>query len=705
MGLVCFLAFTLGTLAKGGVQLVATAEPAVGAPALSRASRLKSSPKTKNKKILKADNASQVLVNSEKSLKDNGFKFFIKSLKEKLLATNFKDFRLLAPFVSVLSFILARKYILNSNNSDNIPSDEEKNKEIVTATSNNNLGEEYEKLKADYNNLKVENEGCKKLKEDYDTLQKKFQDLLKNNDPSGVVNLKNKADGNKGTYFLLLILFTTSLTLAFYTRVLYIKNKHLSKEALTKMNEFLFEKNKKFSEETLAKGEVIERHRQVEDCMSTFLNTYLPRLESKGKIFEDENPESDFNDRYAWEYGGVFSKNAHKNNKKFIKALLKRVYDDLWSDSNLCHGGNFVRNKLVKEVKNYKDDEFFKYLENKLKKYKLLAPKDEKTGKYSEFVELSFITKRKKIKGEGNCEFEREVKAIKKSELRNIDDIKNLKDENKENGEKTPDFKHLLYMRIDKDRFPLVDVVYEDVENQTSLTFKKNFYDVMPHSFADIEIKADEKVNYKVVMIELNKESFPEVEGICRDEMGVYYRFKRSFFDVVPTKVIFDNFIYPGKCNLYALPVDWGEYNEYFRVVLPKFYAKIYTNGEKEAVKKRIVEGFLLGKDDFECYENEEREEIEEREILERAKFLLIPLMYKDEIEKEYRDDFFNFMKEYIIKGNEGIFERACVGIPGAEEFCKSVLGKANDKNKENKIENGGNNNILNGNMGQNIDS
>ena len=633
--LACFLAFTLGALAKTGVQLVAVPGSVDRIPKNLQVSRQGVLPKTKKKnKILKADDSSKTLVNSKKALEANRFKLFIKSLKEKLLATNFKDFRLLAPFVSIISFILARKYILYSGSFDS-PGNEEKNKELVAATSNNNLGEEYEKLKEDYNNLKIENEGYKKLKEDYDDLQKKFQDLLRNNyKKSDVLDLNNNTK--------LLILFMACLSLSFYTSFLHIKNKRLDKE-----KESLFEKNKKFSEETLAKGEVIERHRQAEDCMSTFLNTYLPRLESKGKIFEDENLAIDLKDKFNSGYKDVFEELAANKNKKFVKFLLKRVYDDLWSDSNLCHGGNFVRNKLVKEVKNYKDDEFFKYLENKLKKYKLLAPKDEKTGKYSEFVELSFITKRKKIKGEGNCEFEREVKAIKKSELRNIDDIKNLKDENKEN----------------------------------------------------IEIKADEEVNYKVVMIELNKESFPEVEGICRDEMGVYYRFKRSFFDVVPTKVIFDNFIYPGKCNLYALPVDWGEYNEYFRVVLPKFYAKIYTNGEKEAVKKRIVEGFLLGKDDFEYYKDKEHEKIKNEEILERAKFLLIPLMYIDEIDKEYKEDFLSFMKEYIIKGNEEIFKKACVGIHVAEEFCKSILDAVENKNEENKIENGGNNNILNENI------
>lgn len=303
-GLACFLAFTLGALAKTGAQLVAVSGSLNKAPENLQVSRQGVLPKTKNKKIFKTNDSSQTAVNRGKTLKDSGFKFFVKSLKEKLLATNFKDFRLLAPFVSIISFILARKYILYSRGFDS-SSTEKKNKELVVTTSNKNLDEEYEKLKADYNNLKVENEGCKKLKEDYDTLQKKFQDLLKNNDPSGVVNLKNKADGNKGTYFLLLILFTTSLTLAFYTRFLCIKNKRLSKE------------NKNFSEKILAQGKVIEEHWQIDDYISTFLNTYLPRLESKGKIFEDENPKSDFSDKYAREYRGVFSKDA----QKIIKSL------------------------------------------------------------------------------------------------------------------------------------------------------------------------------------------------------------------------------------------------------------------------------------------------------------------------------------------------------------------------------------------------
>ena len=113
--LACFLAFTLGALAKTGVQLVAGAGPLGKVPENSQVSGQSILQKTKKKKILKTDGASHVLVDSEKSLKDSGFKFFVKSLKEKVLATNFKDFRLLAPFVSVLSFILARKYILNSN--------------------------------------------------------------------------------------------------------------------------------------------------------------------------------------------------------------------------------------------------------------------------------------------------------------------------------------------------------------------------------------------------------------------------------------------------------------------------------------------------------------------------------------------------------------------------------------------------------------
>jgi len=610
--LACFLAFALGALAKTGAQLVAVPGSVDRIPKNLQVSRQGVLPKTKKKnKILKADDSSKTLVNSKKALEASRFKLFIKSLKEKLLATNFKDFRLLAPFVSIISFILARKYILYSGSFDS-PGNEEKNKELVAATSNNNLGEEYEKLKEDYNNLKIENEGYKKLKEDYDTLQKKLQDLLKNNYPGDVVNLKNKADGNKGTYFLLLILFTTSLTLAFYTRFLCIKNKRLSKE------------NKNFSEETLTKGEVIERHRQVEDCMSTFLNTYLPRLESKGKIFEDENLAVGLKDKFNPGYKDVFEELAANKNKKFVKFLLKRVYDNLhvpnffpvYRTEDLKTGKhieikneeNFLRGKSVESVTCFKNKEFLNYIENKLRKNNVLAPKDENTGEYLETIEISGT-------------------------------------------------------KITKEN---LDLVKENV-----------------------------KISCKnVIEIEMNRKTFPQVKGICKDEKtGKLMQFEGSYFEVNPT------IMFPSKYNFYASPVNWGKYDEYFKVILPKFYAKMYINKEEETVKKRIVEGFLYGKDDFEYYEDEEHEKIKDEEILERAKFLLIPLMYIDKIDKEYKEDFLKFMREYIIKGNEEIFKKACVGIPGAEEFCKSVFEEVKNKNEENKIENNKNNSILNESM------